>query len=124
MKYFLSIPAVFTVVLLLCGLQSFCQHDAHHTMVQMPAEVESQPLLAQALRLKESLSFLGSGLSKTDGALLEKLQHEPLTPAVSKQIQKILDPYCLAEVDINPESRVKVARGDAAAKLIQNGWVC
>lgn len=124
MKSLSFIPAAFTAVLLLCTMQSSCQHDGHHHMEQMSADVEPQPLLAQAMRLKESLSFLGSALSKTDGDRLEKLQHEPLTPAVSKQIQSILDPYCLAEVDINPESRVKVVRGDATAKLIQNGWVC
>lgn len=120
MKSIVVIPAVFTVVLLLCTLQSLCQHDAHHNV---STDVEAQPLLAQALRLKESLSFLGSALSKTDEDRLEKLQQELPTSAVSRQIQSILDPYCLAEVDINPESRVKVARGGAAAKLIQNGWV-
>ena len=40
----------------------------------------------------------------------------------SKNIQDILDPYCLAMVSINPESRVKVDRGPAKAKLIQGGW--
>jgi hypothetical protein len=38
-------------------------------------------------------------------------------------VQEILDPYCLAIVNINPESRVKVLRGAAKPRLIQNGWV-
>ncbi len=38
------------------------------------------------------------------------------------QIQAVLDPLCLAVVDINPESRVKVAAGPAAPKLMQQGW--
>jgi hypothetical protein len=32
-------------------------------------------------------------------------------------LQQLLDPYCLVGVTINPESRVKVARGPAAARL-------
>jgi hypothetical protein len=34
----------------------------------------------------------------------------------------VLDARCLAGVNINPESRVKVARGAAAAELVQQGW--
>ncbi len=41
---------------------------------------------------------------------------------VVREIQEILDPYCFALVEINPEARVKVVRGPAAAELIQNGW--
>jgi hypothetical protein len=37
-------------------------------------------------------------------------------------VQEILDPYCLAMVEINPEARVKVTRGPTEAKLTQWGW--
>lgn len=84
--------------------------------------VEPQPLLAQAIRLKDALSFLGSSLSKEDAQRLKTLQDKPLTSATSQLVQSILDPYCLAMVDINPEARVKVLRGPANAKLIQGGW--
>jgi len=85
--------------------------------------VDPQPLLAQAIQLKEALSFLGSSLSKADEQRLLALQHQPLTPTLSAQIQEILDKYCLAQVNINPESRVKVERGPAKANLIQDGWI-
>ena len=85
--------------------------------------IEPQPLLAQAIRLKETLSFLGSSLTKPDEERLTALQHQPLTQEIVKLIQNILDPYCLAMININPESRVKVLRGPANAKLIQSGWV-
>lgn len=39
---------------------------------------------------------------------------------IAEGIQKLLDPFCLVAVSINPESRVKVARGPAAADLRQN----
>jgi hypothetical protein len=37
-------------------------------------------------------------------------------------IQEVLDKYCLVGININPESRVKVAEGPAEKELIQNGW--
>ncbi|MBI1785618.1 CehA/McbA family metallohydrolase [Candidatus Sumerlaeota bacterium] len=39
-----------------------------------------------------------------------------------KQIQSVLDPHCLIEVHINPESRVRVLRGSAPAELVEQGW--
>src|SRR5215204_3699363 len=93
--------------------------EKHNTVTA----VEPQPLLAQAIRLKEALSFLGSSLSKVDEQKLASLQNQSLTQASVKKVQDVLDPYCLAVININPESRVKVVRGLARAKLIQNGWV-
>src|SRR5207248_9644257 len=39
-----------------------------------------------------------------------------------REIQEALDPYCLLMVQINPESRVKVARGPAKPELVEQGW--
>jgi hypothetical protein len=36
--------------------------------------------------------------------------------------QAVLDRHCLAGVHINPEMRVKVARGAAGAELVEGGW--
>jgi hypothetical protein len=36
------------------------------------------------------------------------------------QVQKLLDPYCLIGITINAESRVKVERGPALARLVLN----
>lgn len=124
MHFQISAKAVITTVLVVCTMHTFCQHHTHHSSKEAVTDIEPQPLLAQALRLKEALSFLGSSLSKVDEDRLQKLQHKTLTPEISKQIQGILDPYCLAKININPESRVKVERGNAEAKLIQHGWVC
>jgi hypothetical protein len=40
----------------------------------------------------------------------------------SQALQAALDPLCLAGVTINPESRVKVRRGPAPARLNEQGW--
>ncbi|MEO5997724.1 MAG: CehA/McbA family metallohydrolase [Chitinophagaceae bacterium] len=100
------------------------QHSSHDAPVthSIIAGVEPQPLMAQAIRLQEALSFLGSSLSKDDEKRLQALQHEPFNQQVVKEIQNILDPYCLAFININPEARVKVERGPAKAKLVQGGW--
>ena len=84
--------------------------------------VEAQPLLAQALRLDDALTFLGSGLSAEDSRRLQALRDEAPGSKTTGSIQQILDPYCLAMVVINPEARVKVLRGPAQPVLVQNGW--
>lgn len=115
----------FIIVCVFLSTPLIAQHTSHHPATDsLITGIEPQPLLAQVVRLKEALAFLGSSLPKEDEERLTALQHQPLTPAVSGLVQNILDPYCLAMININPESRVKVARGLAKAKLIQNGWVC
>src|SRR5262250_393520 len=91
-------------------LTVFAQHEEHHMQAKQSSttDVEPQPLLAQAVRLKDALSFLGSSLTKEDEKQLAALQHQSLTQQTSKRVQEILDPYCIAIININPESRVKV----------------
>jgi hypothetical protein len=104
----------------------FAQHqhsDSSHAHKNDGVGVEPQPFLAQAIRLQEALSFLGSSLLVQDYQRLKALQHHPLNRQTTSLVQDILDPYCLAIININPEARVKVERGPAKARLIQGGWV-
>jgi len=96
--------------------------NSNSTALKIINGIEPQPLFSQAMRLNDALSFLGSALSKDDIKRLKALQDKPFIEETSTLIQNILDPYCLAMVDINPEARVKVERGSAPAKLIQGGW--
>jgi hypothetical protein len=50
-------------------------------------------------------------------ALVDKKSENP--QAAARAAQELLDAYCLLGVSINPESRVKAARGPAAAELRQ-----
>ncbi len=84
--------------------------------------IEPQPLLAQALRVSEALSFIGSALPASAIEQLQALSKRALDQETIKKVQQILDPYCLAMVEINPESRVKVVQGPAAPVLMQEGW--
>jgi hypothetical protein len=84
--------------------------------------VEPQPLKAQAKRVAEALELLGEPLTKEQQAALDKAVATTNADDAVEAIQKALDPRCLAGVDINPESRVKVTRGAAPAQLVEQGW--
>src|SRR5687767_11273068 len=107
----------FVLVILPARLSAQHEHHEHANTNNSVVEAEPQPLLAHAIRLSEALSFLGSSLSKEDQRQLKELQDQPLTKQTSKQVQAILDPYCLAHVDINPEARVKIGRASCRERV-------
>lgn len=84
--------------------------------------VEPQPFVAQVARLQEALAIVGNSLKPEDRRQLAALRERAPSASVVGAIQRILDPYVLAVIDINPESRVKVSRGPASADLVQHGW--
>ncbi len=108
-----------SLLLAVCGLSA-----SWINAQQLPKihEVEPQPFVAQVVRLSEAMTFLGSSLRPDDLGRIQRLREEAPTPSVVTRLQEILDPYCLAMVDINPEARVKVIRGPAKAQLMQGGW--
>ena len=86
-------------------------------------KVEYQPLAAQVTRVLQTLDMVGEPLPVTDTAELKRLVEQgPANPKTIARIQEILDKHCLAGVNINPESRVKVQQGQAKADLIEQGW--
>src|SRR5262245_48586868 len=85
-------------------------------------QVELQPLASQVNRLVETLDYLGTPLTTSDKQRLEQTIAEYNATKTTAGIQNVLDPYCLFEVNINPESRVKVTQGTAKPELVQNGW--
>jgi hypothetical protein len=82
-------------------------------------EVEWVPLRDHCRRVVEGLEALKAPLpAEANQALTALLKHDPADPdAAAAAVQRLLDPYCLLAVSINPESRVKAARGPAAAEL-------
>jgi hypothetical protein len=85
-------------------------------LAQDPVEVEGQPLAANVDRVLQALDFMGAPLSAEIRSGLKEAGHD------AKKIQQVLDPQALLLVSINPESRVKVARGAGPAVLQQSGW--
>ena len=122
-----------TILLLLLPFFSLAQNPHHisnkndqstgdvNTPEQRMVEVisvDGQPLAANIQRLIDALEYLGVPLPK-------EMQKELLKAGKlrdAKKIQELLDPSVLLVVHINPEARVKVARGRAQASLQQAGY--
>ena len=80
--------------------------------------VEGQPLAANVKRVLTALEFLGAPLDeKTTTDLRGAIDRQD-----AETIQSLLDPHVLFLVNINPELRVKVARGSGKAGLHQHGF--
>ena len=103
--------------LLSSGMPLRAEEPAARTALEI-GDVEGQPLAANVRRVIEALQFLGSPLPAEE---VEKLQ-AAAKDRDAKQLQKLLDPRVLLLAHINPESRVKVRRGPAAADLQQFGF--
>ena len=84
--------------------------------------VELQPLAAQVRRVITALDYLGAPLAESEKRALEAAFLTSDEAAATEEIQKTLDTHCLVSVHINPEMRVKVADGAAAAVLAEQGW--
>ncbi|MCA9073618.1 MAG: CehA/McbA family metallohydrolase [Planctomycetaceae bacterium] len=84
--------------------------------------VERQPLIAATKRLMDALDYVGAPLSNADRQALEAAMAETDEVMCVKEIQKVLDPHCLAAVKINAESRVSAGEGPVAKELVQQGW--
>ncbi len=84
--------------------------------------IDAQPLKAQVRRVVQALEYLGSPLSQDQRQALETAYGETRESDGQKMLEEILDARVLVVVQINPESRVKVTRGQAPAILMENGW--
>jgi hypothetical protein len=84
--------------------------------------VEVQPLAAQVRRLVEALEYLGEPFSPAERLALERASNVEDAALALTGIREVLDARSLFFVEISPESRVRVARGRAAATLVERGW--
>jgi hypothetical protein len=85
-------------------------------------DVESQPLKSAVQRVVQALEYVGSPLPADDVKAIAAAVENTNGPEAVEAIQKTLDKHCLAMVNINPESRVKVVNGPATRELIEQGW--
>jgi hypothetical protein len=108
MRYRLSILAAIAVTLPILAADP----------LPIVGDVEGQPLGQNADRIAKALDFLGAALP----ADVQKQLTVAVEAKDAKKVQEILDPRVLLQVTINPESRVKVARGPADATAQQSGW--
>ncbi len=112
--------AVVALLLSVAVLRPQAFAPATHRSSGLPViQVETQPLAAQAARVADALAYVGAPLPDADR---QALRAASVRPDAAAAIQAILDPHCLLEVHINPESRVKVTPGPARAELVERGW--
>ncbi|MEM7477350.1 MAG: CehA/McbA family metallohydrolase [Planctomycetota bacterium] len=90
--------------------------------VSLVVDVDRQPLEAGVRRVVQALEIAGSPLPAEDLKAIEQLANNSDDGVVVRALQEALDKHCLAVVNINPESRVKVARGPKQAVLDERGW--
>ena len=83
--------------------------------------VELQPLAQQTRRLEQALLYLGQPLSADATQAINAAVGLEDDGAAVAEIQRVLDELTLIEVEINPESRVKVKQGAARPQLAEHG---
>ena len=84
-------------------------------------EVETQPLLVQINRLVEALDYIGNPLPESTKVRLKKLQDERDASRVGEMVQELLDPHCLAAVDID-EGKLLAVPQEGEHEVVQQGW--
>lgn len=90
--------------------------------IELYAAVDRQPLEASVQRLVLALQLAGSPLPQATLDRINALSQSTNDAEVVREFQLLLDAQCLAVVNINPESRVKVAAGPVKPVLDQRGW--
>ncbi|MGC9946725.1 MAG: CehA/McbA family metallohydrolase [Bryobacteraceae bacterium] len=80
-----------------------------------------QPLAQQVRRLEDAMNYLGQPFPPADHKAINAAIANADEGAAVAELEKILDRYALAIVDINAESRVKVEPGLAKPELVEGG---
>jgi len=84
--------------------------------------VPRQPLLAQVHRLTEAMEVVGNPFDAETTRQLIALKSEADAAKVVSQVQRLLDPFCIATVDLQESGPPKVSRGAASTELLEQGW--
>lgn len=85
-------------------------------------DVEFQPFASATERLVEALDVVGAPLAAADRTTVQTALRSSDHGSAIERIQQVLDRYAIAVVDINAESRVKVAAGPGEPNLVQGGF--
>src|SRR3954463_14867768 len=104
-----------------CVLLTARMRAQEHVHPTDPGVVALQPLAQQVRRLETALEYLGQPLPVKDRQAIDGAIARTDPAAAVSEIQEILDRFALANVHINPESRVKVEQGRAVPELVQGG---
>jgi len=89
------------------------------SQVSLGQQVDVQPLRAQVDRIERALESVGQPLPAETA---RQLAEAKVADNAIVAMQAVLDPLCLAMIDINAESRVKVVAGPVPKQLVEQGW--
>ena len=106
------------VAVAVCGLA--IAQEAPHQHAE-PAAIPLQPLAQQVRQLEEAMTYLGQPFAPADSRRIHEAIANPDESAAVHTLETILDAHVLLNVDINPESRVKVEEGAAKPELVEAG---
>ncbi|MEZ6039968.1 MAG: hypothetical protein R3C20_05645 [Planctomycetaceae bacterium] len=104
---------------------SLCSHSAltlGDEIDEKALQVPAQPLLAQVHRLSEALEVVGRPLSEAELDRLAQIKSLATDEEVSAAIERLLDPYCLAAVNVAESGPPQVSLGSARTELLEQGW--
>lgn len=83
----------------------------------------AQPLgEAVVTQVLPALDYLGQPLEPSTTAIIQAAVANPNDESTNAAIQNALDPHCLAVINVNPESRVKLQPGLVKPVLVESGW--
>jgi hypothetical protein len=85
------------------------------------SKIPLQPFAQHVRQVETALAYLGQPLTGKDHQAINSAIAEADEAAAVRLLERILDGYTLAVVEINPESRVKVQAGAAKAELVESG---
>ncbi len=87
----------------------------------MVDRVDAQPLLLQIHRLTEALDYIGNPLPDETKEKLRALANVDDDGEVAATIQQLLDPICLAAVEID-DGKLTAAHREGRYDLVERGW--
>jgi hypothetical protein len=105
-------------LLVICGAAA-AQQATHQHPTAPP--VPLQPLAQQVRQLEEALNYLGQPFTAQDMRRIHEAVANPDESAAVHALEAVLDEHVLLNIDINPESRVKVEEGTAKPELVEAG---
>lgn len=105
-------------ICLLVGLAALLEAQ---TPLDTHAPIALQPLAQHVRRLETALAYLGQPLLEADQKEINAAVGDSDEIAAVNRLERVLDKYALATIEINPESRVKVEQGAAKPDLVEGG---
>lgn len=116
-----SSSACVSVCWILIACRVALVHAQEHKL-PLVSDVAAQPVSVHAKQMIEALDFTGTPLQPAERQALEQALKSEDDAKLVAGVQAVFDKLCLLAVNINPESRVKVAPGPANPALVEQGW--